>query len=123
MTKRKRWLVFGILFMVVAAAIAAFLEPNQIVPGLLAGEPFYKGRPVRYWREVLRRQGQAGTIPKTPSKLFYGDSALLILLKCARDPDPQVRWPAVSHLGDTWCCSPRALNVLIEALQDDQIAV
>src|SRR4051794_8335081 len=117
---RRRWLALGSLSLGLAVLVA-FLEPNRIVPGFLAGEPFYRGRPVRYWREVLRSHGRAGSIPKSPSKEFYGDQAMPVLRECARDGDPLVRWPAISHLGGTSVRSAEALRILVEALQDESV--
>lgn len=45
---RRRWLYLGGILLLVAVAVAVFLEPNRIVRGYLAGEAFCLYRPTSY---------------------------------------------------------------------------
>jgi hypothetical protein len=124
MKKRPVWLVLGLVFFGVAAVLAALLEPTGTVRGLLAGEPFYRGRPLRYWRELLREHGRSGTVPTATSKQFLqAHEALPVLRECARDPDRDVRWPAIAVLAHGSLRTQQVLGMLIEALGDDDAEV
>jgi hypothetical protein len=123
MRKRRVWL--WLLVMVLSgAALAAFLEPTGTVRGLLAREPFYRGRPVRYWREVLRQDGRNGSITGATVGRFWGaHTALPVLRACAHDSDRNVRWPAVALLGHGGLRTQQVLDILVEALEDGDIEV
>ena len=45
MKKRRVWLCLIVVFLLTAVVLLAFFEPNRILRGLLAGEPFYRERP------------------------------------------------------------------------------
>ena len=103
----------------VALAPESTRQYRGTVRGFLAGEPFYQGRPARYWREVLRKCGRAGNIPLETATRFQSTKATLPVLRvCARDPDRNVRWPAVALLGQRDYPTQASQEVLIEALQD-----
>jgi hypothetical protein len=124
MRKRRLWLYLVLVCLVGAAVLVALLEPNRIVPGLLVGEPFYRDRPLRYWREVLRGHGRDGSIPtKTASQFWDGNAAFSVLRECAQDPDRNVRWPAIALLGHSGLRTQPALDVLVQALQDEDVEV
>src|SRR5439155_24696041 len=98
--KRRRWPVVVSALLLVLAALAAVLEPSSTVRAYLAGEPFYRRKPLRHWRELLRGQGRQGAISRDAWGEFWdGEAALPVLLACARDPDRNVRWPAVALVG------------------------
>src|SRR3954447_5065819 len=97
MRKRRIWFSLVAVFLFGAAVLTALLEPTHTVRGLLAGEPFYRGRPASSWREVLREHGRNGSIPVATAGQFRdAHSALPVLRECARDPDRNVRWPAIA---------------------------
>jgi len=50
MKRKGLWIATGLIAVVVASI---FLEPTQTVVGLLLGEPFFEGRPARYWARSL----------------------------------------------------------------------
>jgi hypothetical protein len=120
---KKRWLSIGLLALLgVVALLAAFLEPTHIVRGYLAHEKFYRQRPASYWREVLRSYGVQGTVPEEDRESFGRfphDEAIPILLEFARDPDPQVRWPAVALLGRVGYRTTSLLDTFVAALSAD----
>jgi hypothetical protein len=120
MKKRRVWLWLVSGFVFGAVILAALLEPNRILRGLLAGEPFYRGRPASYWRQVLRDCGQNGGIPLTTAKEFHTTKEILPVLRvCAGDPDRNVRWPAIALLGQRDYPTQPAQEVLVEALEDE----
>jgi hypothetical protein len=124
MSKRRCcfWLLVALL--VGAAVIGAILEPTGTVPALLAGEPFYRGRPTRYWREVLREEGRSGKISTTTaSKFLGGHEAFPVLRECARDSDRNVRWTAITLLGNGGLRTQQLLDLLVEALDDGDVEV
>jgi HEAT repeats len=80
--------------------VAALLEPNQIMVGLVLGDDFHDGRPTRYWREILKREGEAGKLSEnTVASFRFRGSGAPVLRMCACDGDRNVRWPAVFLLG------------------------
>jgi hypothetical protein len=119
---RNRWLWLGIAPIVLATgSIAAVLDPNRIVPGLLAGDTFYRHRPTRYWRERLRESGKKGQIEQeTRKRLGFSGDAVPILLECAGDPDVNVRWPALGLLALTGARTERVLDTFVNALHDEE---
>jgi hypothetical protein len=120
MTRRKRWLFGSALLVFLATIVASFFEPYQIVPGLLHGDAFYRMRPTRYWRQVLRKDGESGLVSDETRAIFLtGRSAPVpVLRQCLHDPDRNVRWPAALLLGRiAWDC--QVVPVLCEGLHDD----
>jgi hypothetical protein len=104
--------------------VAAFVEPNRVVPGLLAGEPFHEWRPARYWREILRADGERGQVsPTTAQTIPPLHSGVDVLTYCARDPDPNVRWPAIALLGRPGHYTHEVLPTVRHALRDEHLAV
>lgn len=118
---KRCWLIIGFLMAVVLAGVlTALSEPTHIVRGLLTGEPFHRERPTSYWREVLRHEGQDGQLSwETVSKFRRNaETAVPVLIGCARDPDRNVRWPAIDLLRQGNFRSQRVLETLIAALDD-----
>src|SRR5262245_37190176 len=123
MTRRRRWLFRCSLLILGALIVASFFEPYQIVPGILHGESFYHLRPTRYWRELLRKDGQAGRISKE-TEIHFGDHSetVPVLQQCLRDPDRNVRWPAAYHLARmSW--DRKNIPILCDCLHDDDAEV
>src|SRR5438046_3002747 len=124
MKKRILWIWLGALLLLGSLTLVALLEPTGAVRGLLAGEPFHRRRPASYWREVLRKHGREGHIPRETARQFYdGRAALPVLSACARDPDPHVRWPAIALIGESGVRSQQTLELLAGALRDEHIEV
>src|SRR5438552_2159468 len=95
--KRWFWIAFGLLSFLGLVAVAVF-EPFRIVPGFFGGDAFFKMRPTRYWRELLRADGAAGSIREETISEFAGRSwSVPVLRECLKDSDRNVRWPA-AHL-------------------------
>jgi hypothetical protein len=117
---RKRWVWLCLAVVLFGAAVlAALLEPTHTVPGWLAGEPFYRGRPARYWREVLRKHGRNNRPPIGIIRQFRdGHAAFPVLRECAHDPDRNVRWPAIARLSLDDLRDEQVLAVLVGALED-----
>jgi hypothetical protein len=126
MRKRRLWLYFlaGGVLMVAATALVVWLEPTRIGWGLLTGEPFFRERPLSYWREVLRKHGREGYFPREITNKFWDTrSAFPVLRACARDPDPNVRWPAIALLSQGDLRSREVLDLLVESLGDEVAVV
>jgi HEAT repeats len=124
MKKRRVWLCLIVVFLLTAVVLLAFFEPNRILRGLLAGEPFYRERPLSHWKEVLRERGRAGSVPPgTAARFRDGNAAFPVLRECARDPDRNVRWPAIYLLDYSGLRTQPALDLLVEALEDSDIEV
>jgi hypothetical protein len=100
---RRRVLYFGLPSLIVAAMLFALAEPNRVIPGLLAGEPFHRWRPARFWKDVLRSDGAAGVVRQQTAKDLQlpVDSSVAVLKACLCDPDPHVRWPAAVLMGNS----------------------
>jgi len=121
-TKRRIRLIVAAFLAVVAGLVAAF-EPNRIVPGLIHGEAFFNYRPTRCWREVLRKDGNAGQIsPNTVEVFGQKPAAVGVLRECLKDPDPNVRWPAANRLSRTLYVND-AMPELLAALDDRELEV
>jgi hypothetical protein len=122
--KRRVWAYAGVGLVLGCALLAAFLEPTQTVRAYLAGEAFYRGRPTRYWREVLRAEGPNRQMSDETRRLFLrSDEALPVLKACARDPDPNVRRVAVTLAGRSGLRTQAVLDLLRNALHDEVPAV
>ena len=112
MKNRRRWFAALGCVLLLAAVVGAIFEPNRIVRGWLAGEPFFRWRPASYWKEVLRAAGDKPPYHKIKGKFYPKEVALNVLLNCVRDPDPNVRKPALYVLADGGV----RLDVIREAL-------
>jgi hypothetical protein len=101
--KKKRLIWLAVLAGLLAAgAAAAVLEPNRVVRGWLAGEPFFRWRPASYWKDVLRTEGSHDPpFRKALGEFRPKEVSVRVLLECARDPDPNVRRPALFVLADS----------------------
>jgi hypothetical protein len=124
MSKRRSRILLCILVVLGLGAVAASVEPTGTVRAFIAGEPFYHLRPLRHWREVLRQCGQQRDIPPRTRGLFWDwTKAHPVLRACAKDPDANVRWPAVYVLGFQGEGSAEDLGTLTEALGDEALDV
>jgi hypothetical protein len=124
MKKRRLWLGLVGSVLVVIGVVVILWEPTAIVRGFLAGDPFYRDRPLRYWREVLREQGRAGHISEQTVRQFSrANEVFPVLSACARDPDRNVRWPALAVLNHSGLRNQHVLDLLIEALQDEDLEI
>src|SRR4051794_20696669 len=98
---RNRWvsLVLGVAALAALLALV-FLEQRGLISGYARGEIVYKWHSASYWRKVLREDGQNGLISsETEGHLLWGNhEAVPLLLHLARDPDENVRWPALNLL-------------------------
>jgi hypothetical protein len=122
MTRRRFfWLALAALFL--ALGLIAAFEPTQTIRALIAGEDFFRWRPTRYWREVLRAEGQANRLTDSTFDTFRGSSAVPVLLACLADPDRNVRWPAAALLPRTGAPAGRLVAPLRVALRDPDIEV
>jgi hypothetical protein len=99
------------------------LDRTGRVQGFLRGEAFFRGYPTSYWREILRSDGQSGTIKiGTVAEFDHRVDAMEVLKACSHDPDPAVRWPAVCLMGDCGRAG-EALPSLRQALKDNDLRV
>jgi hypothetical protein len=118
---KRRWLWFAVFALVLLSAVgaAAILEPNRIVLGWIAGEPFFRWRPASYWKKVLRADGEAGyPYRKASGEFSPKEVSLNVLLECARDPNPNVRRPALYVLAEGSVRLNAIRDALTEALAD-----
>jgi len=124
MKKRQFWLCLALVFLIISVILTALLEPTGILRGFVAGDDFYRDRPTRYWREVLRKEGQRGTISREIARQFWNNHAAFpVLRECAHDADRNVRWPAIALLGHGDARSEQILSVLTSALEDEDMEV
>src|SRR5262245_24210079 len=124
MRRLRLWLCLLAVVVLVAAALVAFFEPTRTVWGWLAGEPFFRGRSLSYWRELLREHGRDGNIPPSTTNQFWDTHAAFPVLRaCARDPDRNVRWPAIALFGRGDLRTRQALELLVKALEDEDVEV
>ena len=91
--------------------------------GVLDGDDFLDWRPTRYWREVLRQEGEANRLSdETITAFKYREAAVPVLRTCARDDNRNERWPAELLLGRLALHHNHAtLPTLREALKDDDV--
>jgi hypothetical protein len=119
---RRRWLAALACVLVLAATVGTILEPNRIVRGWLAGEPFFRWRPASYWKEVLRAApGDKPPYRKSRAGLYPKEDALNVLLLCARDADPNVRRPALYLLAEGHVRLYVIRDALTDALADPDL--
>lgn len=118
---RIRRLLLGIgLCLALSALLWSIFDPNQMVRGLLAGEAFYQSKPTSYWRQVLRGDGEQGHISRASERQFgWHRECVPVLLECSRDPDRNVRWPAIYLLRRGNYRNQRILDLLTESLNDN----
>ena len=92
MKKRRVWLCLIVVFLLTAVVLLAFFEPNRILRGLLAGEPFYRERPPSVTgKKSFASAGRAGSVPpETAARFRDGNAAFPVLRECARF-GPKVR--------------------------------
>jgi hypothetical protein len=123
-TRTRRIVRVGVFLLLISAIAAAILEPTGTVRAFLVGESFYRSRPLRHWREILREQGEQGGITREAwGKFWDADTVLPVLLACARDPDRNVRWPAVALIAHHGRGKREAFTALAHALKDEDVAV
>jgi hypothetical protein len=96
---RKRWL-YAVAALLALLVLGSILDPSQTVRALVRGEAFYQWRPTRYWREVLRADGEKGKISDESIKRLRKKAACPVLIQCSMDKDPNVCWPAIGLLGE-----------------------
>src|SRR5262245_51425627 len=103
--KRTRLFLWLVAALVAAAVTAFFLDPTLVLRGLLLREPFYRGRPVSYWRKALKSEDPVAQEDAVRS-LKGGDSSAVVVLvallneKGASSWDTaDVRWKAADLLG------------------------
>lgn len=124
MKKWRRWLLLVALFLLTVGALTVALEPTGTARAYLAGEPFYRSRPLRHWRELLREQGRGGEVSRDVRGKFWDvNSVFPVLRECARDPDRDVRWPAIYLLGYFGTGRQDTLDILVDATRDEDTAV
>jgi hypothetical protein len=124
MKQPRRRLVLVLCILLVGGALAVILEPSGRGRAFLAGEPFHRFQPLRHWREILRQQGEQGSVSRDVRGRFWDfETGFPVLRACARDPDRKVRWPAIYLIGFFGRGNQAALTVLIEALEDEDTEV
>lgn len=124
LTRRRLWLFLTLMLVAVIAGLALVPGLPGIVSGYIAGEPFFRDRPLRHWREVLRTQGRNGHIDdETVASFWNGHRALPVLRELTNDADSKVRWPALTLLGQSGLRTQEVLNLFISALSDEDVEV
>jgi HEAT repeats len=94
------WSGAAVVFVVISLSVASFFDPNRILVGFLCGDDFHNWRPTCYWREILKREGDAGKFSDETNATFkFRPSGVPVLRACAGDSDPIVRRAAVVLLG------------------------
>ena len=121
--RRRFWLILAAGLLTAVASLAAF-EPYRIVPGLLHGDAFCRYRPTRYWREVLRVDGEAGQLSSETIAVFdHQWRATSVLRECLKDPDPNVRWPAARFLAHSSSFTAEVVPDLLATVDDEDLEV
>jgi HEAT repeats len=117
--RRVRWLA-GLMVLVGVVVAAVFLEPTHVARGWLRGETFYRGRPVSYWKKEFAFEGGTSYLFTRTVEAFQADpeAALPVLRDALHDPDPNVRWPAVTLLGRCGAAPAEVVPDLVTALGD-----
>lgn len=118
--------LWGVIVLVVLV-LAAWLEPTQSVLGWLAGEPFFAGRPLRYW--AARLSGAPGENAAALEALSAGEGSAVEPLLTALyrtqsgDDGAELRWTALELLGKHAPVGHSAQAVVLQALDDDDAHV
>jgi len=78
--------------------VTMLVDRSGTVRAIAFREPFFKGKPASYWKDVLRTEGELGKITEETTDLLGASQALPVLKHCLKDDDPNVRWPATRLL-------------------------
>lgn len=119
---KRRLGLLGMIVLVVLV-LAVWLEPTQSVIGWLAGEPFFAGRPLRYW--TVRLSGSPAESAAAWETLSAGERSsvepLLIALYRSQpgDSGAELRWTALELLGKHAPLSDEGQSLLLAALEDE----
>jgi HEAT repeats len=127
---RRRWLLFGLagVGLVILACWSVY-----VVPPLLRGEHFFRGRPTRYWSRLVSEFRQNGTVEHetidelleavglgeyvvTNPRVLEGEDALPVLRDLLHDDSDIVRDFAL--FGFTTVSKAKAVPLLATALTD-----
>lgn len=112
----------AVVMVAVLLIVGAWLEPTQTVLGRLSGEPFFAGRPLRYWAAKL--SGPPGEHAQALAALGAGDQAsatplLAALYRSSGGTDgAQLRWTALELLIGHAPLDAPGQELLLEALHD-----
>jgi HEAT repeats len=95
---RSRWFfAVAMVLVVIAASTLLVVALNRV---LGRHSQLVDGKSIDEWREILRQDGLTGSVSKQLAEQFVLRSASAsVLLTCAGDADPNVRWVAVHLLG------------------------
>lgn len=127
MSRRKLlWGTSGVLLAILLIVITTvFLEEIfDFVYSLSSHrDDTHQGKPLSHWREVLRADGEVGEVSQQTLAFFRPSSTTIPVLGIlAKDPDPKIRWVAVTILGRVgW--AREVVPILHGALKDPDVNV
>jgi len=117
--KRRRVIVLIVLAILLAAGIAAGLDPSARVHGWIAGEPFYQGRSATAWRRDLRQPDSPRSTEAFEALVAGKGEAVPVCAWLVRSaPEPEARWRAADALGRIGKDAAPAAPELVAALSD-----
>lgn len=122
---RKRWRIGVLILVVVGVAVALAFPATVYVPlGVLEREAFFANKPTSYWRRALKKEDFLGQAPAPgdSSKTLQegGAAAVPVLCQIVEDPDPTVRYEALTALATIGPEARAAAPALATTLQSEE---
>lgn len=115
--------ISGVLLVALLFAVTTFFEETMVVILSFCRVDTHQGKPLSHWREVLRADGKAGEVRQQTLAIFPPSaSSVSVLSTLAKDPDPHVRWVAVTILGRVGLAE-EVVPILRAALKDSEVNV
>src|SRR5438876_7425398 len=124
--KKYGWI--GLLVLAALFLAALWLDPYQLLWGVLKRQHFYRGRPTTYWSRALRSPRPSLQVEAREALRNGGQAAVPVLLELLRE-DPtdwnaaEVRWTAAEILGQLGSEAQAAVPALVMALHDPDAQV
>ncbi len=104
--------------------IVGWLDPASRLPGLIAGEHFFQGKPTRYWSAQLRSEDPTVCESARQELDEAGAASLPVLVELLQDKSGEewdaakVRWMAAETLGHIGVEAQEATPAMLAALTD-----
>ncbi len=116
--RRRAFLITSLILLGVALGFAGWNQKHLALLGWMRGEAFYRGLPTSYWRAFVLDDGRARGVTPQTRVIFHDPTAFEVLAVLAKDPDADVRWPAVHLLRSCGAPPEKVVVQLMDRLSD-----